>query len=106
MSDWISVAPAGEFPPDSCRTIDVDGVPVAVFNVNGRYYAIEDQCSHEDEPLSGGELCGETVVCPRHGAQFSLISGEALTPPAYEPVATFPVRVEQGMVEVRDARFD
>ncbi|SMF48620.1 non-heme iron oxygenase ferredoxin subunit [Pseudogulbenkiania subflava] len=106
MSDWFDVAPADGFPPGTFHTVDADGVAIAVFNVEGRYYAIEDMCSHEAETLSGGEVLGECIVCPRHGASFSLRTGEALGPPAYEPVATFPVRVEQGMVQVRDDRFD
>ncbi|WP_024302711.1 non-heme iron oxygenase ferredoxin subunit [Pseudogulbenkiania sp. MAI-1] len=106
MSDWVDVAPADEFEPGSFRTLDVDGVPVAVFNVNGRYYAIEDLCTHEAETLSEGDILDENIICPRHGSMFSLVTGEALTPPAYEPVATFPVRVENGMVQVKDDRFD
>ena len=106
MSDWVDVAAAEEFPPDSFRTLDVDGVPIAVFNVDGRYYAIEDVCTHEAETLSEGEVLDGNIICPRHGAMFSLATGEALTPPAYEPVATFPVRVEDGMVQVKDDRFD
>jgi len=66
----------------------------------GRYHAIEDLCSHEAEALSWGVVEGEEVICPRHGARFSLVTGAALTPPAYEPVAVFPVRVEEGVVQV------
>lgn len=106
MSDWIDVAPATEFPPGSHRIVDADGVAIAVFNVNGRYCAIEDLCSHEAETLSNGKVEGFEVICPRHAARFSLISGDALSPPAYEPVAVFPVRVEDGIVQVRDDRFD
>lgn len=106
MADWTDVAPANDFPPGSCRTVDLDGVPVAVFNVNGRYHAIEDLCTHEAETLSDGEVLDDIITCPRHGAQFSLVTGEALSPPAYEAVPTFPVRVENGMVQVRDDRFD
>ena len=106
MADWTDVAPADGFPPGTCRTVDVDGVPIAVFNVNGRYYAIEDLCTHEAETLSDGEVLDDIIVCPRHGAQFSLVTGEALSPPAYEAVPTFPVQVENGMVQVRDDRFD
>lgn len=106
MSQWTDVAAAAEFPPGSRRCVEVDGVLVAVFNVEGRYYAIEDLCSHEATPLSGGRLCGLEITCPRHAARFSLLTGEALSPPAYEPVAVFPVRVENGRVEVRDDRFD
>jgi 3-phenylpropionate/trans-cinnamate dioxygenase ferredoxin component len=97
---WIDVAPAGEFPPGTRRTVEAEGIPIAVFNVGGRYHAIEDMCSHEAEMLSLGELRDDVIICPRHGAEFSLVTGEALTPPAYEPVETFPVRVAGGMVQV------
>lgn len=106
MSDWIDVAPVAEFAPGSCRRVDADGVAIAVFNAGGRYCAIEDLCSHEAEALSPGKVEGFEVTCPRHGARFSLITGDALSPPAYEPVAVFPVRLENGMVQVRDDRFD
>jgi 3-phenylpropionate/trans-cinnamate dioxygenase ferredoxin subunit len=106
MIEWTDVAAATEFLPDTCRRAEVDGVAMAVFNVDGRYYAIEDLCSHESETLSNGKLTGLEITCPRHEARFSLVTGEALSPPAYEPVAVFPVRVENGRVQVRDHRFD
>jgi len=106
MSDWIDVALKNEFPPGEWRSLDVDGSPVAVFNLGGEYYAIEDVCTHDGGALTGGALDGEQIVCPRHGARFSIRTGAVLAPPAYEPVATFPVRVEDGMVQVRDARWD
>ena|SRR5512135_335007 len=102
MGRWVDVARAEEFPPRTVRTIDLDGMQIAVFNLDGRYYAIEDVCTHEAETLSEGELDGEEIVCPRHGAHFSIITGEALSAPAYEPVATFRVRVEAGMVQLSD----
>ena len=97
---WLAVARVEEFPPGSVRRVAGEDGPIAVFNVAGRYYAIADICSHEEATLSDGVVAGEEIVCPRHGAHFSLRSGEALSPPAYEPVATFPVRVEDGRVEV------
>jgi len=106
MSDWTPVAPASEFPPDTHRVVDVDGAQIAVFNVDGRYYAIEDVCTHDGGILTGGPIEHDQVVCPRHGARFSIRTGEALTPPAFEPVATLPVRVEEGIVQVRDHRWD
>ena len=81
-------------------------VAIAVFNVDGHYYAIEDLCSHESSTLANGTLSGLEIICPRHEARFSLVTGEALSPPAYEPVPVFPVRVEAGRVQVRDPRFD
>lgn len=106
MAEWTHVARVADFPPGSCQTVDVDGVAIAIFNVDGHFYAIEDLCTHEAEPLSGGQLHGDCIVCPFHGAEFSLRTGEALSPPAYEPVAIFPVRIENGIVQVRDERFD
>lgn len=106
MSDWIDVAPQGELPPDTWALVDVDGTEVAVFNIDGRYYAIENVCTHDGGELTGGEVEGSVIVCPRHGARFSIITGEVLAPPAYEDLTTFPVRVEGGMVQLRDARDD
>lgn len=84
----------------------MDGTLVAVFNLDGEYYAIEDVCTHDGGILTGGTLEGEQIVCPRHGARFSIKTGEVLAPPAYEDIATFPLRVEGGMIQVRDARWD
>ncbi|MDD5248335.1 MAG: non-heme iron oxygenase ferredoxin subunit [Rhodocyclaceae bacterium] len=97
---WIDVAAVAAFPPGSHRTLDVDGTAVAVFNIDGAYYAIADTCSHEAETLSDGVVEGREIVCPRHGARFSLVTGAALGPPAYEAVASFPVRIADGMVQV------
>lgn len=102
MAKWITVAEQTEFLPGTCRAVDVEGTPVAVFNIDGNYYAIADVCTHEAETLSDGETDGLEIICPRHGARFSLVSGAALAPPAYEPVATFPVRIEMGLVQVSD----
>lgn len=105
-SDWVDVAPAEAFPPGEQRVVLVDGVRIAVFNLAGRYCAIEDLCTHDGAPLAGGIVDGDEVICPRHGARFCIRTGEALSPPAYEPVPTFPVRVTDGMVQVRDERWD
>jgi 3-phenylpropionate/trans-cinnamate dioxygenase ferredoxin component len=106
MSDWTPVAPADELGPGEWRVADVDGTSVVVFNLDGEYYAIEDVCTHDGGQLTGGRVEGEEIVCPRHGARFSIRTGEALSAPAYEPTATFPVRVEDGVVQVRDDRWD
>jgi len=75
---------------------------LGVYHVNGEFYAIEDRCSHDDGPLCEGDWDPEerVVVCPRHGSQFDLRTGDPLTLPAFEPVDTFPVRVEDGIVKV------
>jgi len=106
MAAWVDVARAEDFPPGTVRTVETDGTPIAVFNLDGRYYAIEDVCTHEAETLSNGAVEDEAIVCPHHGARFSIRTGAALSPPAYEPVTTFPVQVERGMVRVKDDRWD
>ena len=106
MTEWVHVAKVEDFPPGTVRTVEIEGTPIAVFNLDGYYYAIEDVCTHEAETLSDGEVEGEEIVCPRHGAHFSILTGRALSPPAYEPVTTFPVQVEGGMVQVKDNRWD
>jgi len=101
MADWVAVARVAEFPPGAVRTLEINGTQIAVFNLNGRFHAIEDLCSHEAETLSDGEIAGDEIICPRHGARFCLRTGAALTPPAYEPVRTYPTRVVDGKVEVK-----
>ena len=89
------------------RITVADGTIAAVFNVDGKLYAIEDVCTHDGTVLtSGTPIEGDEIVCPRHGARFCVRTGEALSPPAYEPTATFPVKVEGGKVYVRDDRWD
>ncbi|WP_019898459.1 Rieske (2Fe-2S) protein [Methylotenera mobilis] len=100
MSDWVDVAAVEDFPSGTCRTIVSDEVSIAIFNINGRYYAIENKCTHEDAELSSGKLEQDVIVCPLHGARFSLLTGEALTAPAYENLRTFPVRINNSWIEV------
>lgn len=106
MSDWINVAKTEDFLPGARRVVDVEGTAIAVFNLGGEYYAIEDTCTHDGGELASGEVADGVITCPRHGARFSIKTGAVLAPPAYEPVATSSVRIEGGMVQVRDARWD
>jgi 3-phenylpropionate/trans-cinnamate dioxygenase ferredoxin subunit len=106
VSDWVTVCRVVELPPGTHRVVEVDGAQVAVFNLDGELYAIEDVCTHDGGILTGGPIEGDQIVCPRHGARFCIKTGEALTPPAFEPTATFPVRVEDGVIQVRDERWD
>ena len=76
--------------------MDVNDVMIAVFNIEGKFYAIEDVCTHDGGILTGGPISGCIITCPRHGATFDIRTGAALTAPAYEPTATFPVRIEDG----------
>ena len=102
MGEWTNVAAAGEIGPGEHRVVDIDDVAIAVFNLDGAYFAIEDVCTHDFGTLTGGCVEGGEIMCPRHGARFDIRTGEALTPPAYEPVATFPVRIHNGVVQIRE----
>ena len=104
--NWTSVAPAKQLSPGEYRVVDVDGTRIAVFNVGGQFFAVEDICSHDGAELTGLPMDGDQVICPRHGARFCVRTGAALTAPAYEPIECFPVRVEQGIIQVRDHRWD
>lgn len=106
MSDWVDVAPVSAFGPGERRIVEVDGAEILVVSLNGEYAAVEDVCTHDGTPLGDGDILGDEIVCPRHGARFCLRTGKALCAPAYEPLATFPVRIEGGVVQVRDDRFD
>jgi 3-phenylpropionate/trans-cinnamate dioxygenase ferredoxin component len=97
---WIPVTAVTTLPCGDYAQIDIDGAIVAVFNIDGEFYAIEDVCTHDGGGLTGGAIEGCQVVCPRHGAKFCLRTGAALTLPAYEPVRTFRTRVVNGIIEV------
>ena len=106
MPDWVTVAAVGELAPGASKVIDIDGALIAVFNIGDEYFAIEDICTHDGGELASGVLEGDQIICPRHGARFCVRTGEALSAPAYEPTAKFPVRIENGVIQVRDDRWD
>ncbi len=100
MPRFITVAMSAEIPPGAREVFEVEGLYIAVFNVGGTYYAIEDRCTHDDGPLAEGDLDGFTITCPRHGAQFDLRDGRVLAMPAVIPVPWFPVRVEGNVIQI------
>ena len=112
MSGWVDVEAVEKFTEGNAKLVNADGVDIAVFNIAGDYYAIEDVCTHDGSAMLGCGLDpedvvdGDQIVCPRHGARFCIRSGTALTPPAYESVACFPVRIKDGILQTRDDRGD
>lgn len=100
MSDWIDVVQATALADGEHVVVDVDGDDVAVFNIGGEFYAIADVCTHDGVEIASGELDGDEIVCPRHGARFCVKTGQVKCAPAYEDVATYPVRVVDGRLQV------
>lgn len=100
MTRYVTVAKTAEIPPGEREIFDVEGYYIAVFNVNGTYYAIEDRCTHDDGPLVEGDLDGYEIACPRHGARFDIRTGKVLSMPAVVDVPWFPVRVEGDDIQV------
>src|SRR6476469_6248927 len=101
MSGWTDIGAMAELEASSRIESDVDGYRVRVAQVNGKLYAFEDRCTHDDSPFDDAPLEDTEIICPRHGARFCLRTGEALFPPAYEPLRIFDVRENAGRVEVR-----
>ena len=101
MAD-VEVCPIDELPPGTSKIVHAGQVSVGVYNIAGELFGLEDRCSHDDGPLAEGDWEPDegVVICPRHGAQFDIRTGRALTLPAYVPVDTFPVRVEDGIVKI------
>ncbi len=97
---WVPVAAEATIAPGDYANVEVDGRFVAVFNVGGEFLAVDDLCTHDGGGLAGGAVEGDQVICPRHGARFCLRTGRALSPPAYEPVRSYPTRINGGIVEV------
>ena len=98
----MDICPVDELPPGATRVVEWEDLEIAVVNCAGDIVAIEDRCSHDNGDLMEGDVDPErcTVECPRHGSLFDLKTGKPLTLPAYVPVDTFPVTVEDGVIRV------
>ena len=104
-SEMIDICSVSDLPPGAMRMVEWEDLEIGVFNCNGEILAIEDRCSHDNGTLVEGELDQDkcTVECPRHGSLFDLRTGKPLTLPAYVPVETFPVTVEEDTIKVEVA---
>jgi len=97
---FVSVARVEELQPGERAIFEIGDRSIAVFQIAGRYFAIADLCSHDDGPVAEGQVTGEEVECPRHGARFSLETGKALSLPAVVDIPAYPVRVLDGEIQV------
>ena len=93
MSSFVKVANRAELPPGGKKLAEIDGRAIAVFNLDGTFYAIDDVCTHDGGPLAEGELIGCEIECPRHGARFDVRTGRPMCMPAIEPVTVHSVEL-------------
>jgi 3-phenylpropionate/trans-cinnamate dioxygenase ferredoxin subunit len=102
MAELIDICPLDDLPPGAMRLVEWEDLEIGVFNCAGELLAIEDRCSHDNGDLVEGELDEDdcTIECPRHGSKFDLRTGKPLTLPAYVPVDTFPVSVDDGLIKI------
>ncbi|MBM3262616.1 MAG: non-heme iron oxygenase ferredoxin subunit [candidate division Zixibacteria bacterium] len=100
MGQFIKAAEPGEVQPGKMKLVEVDRREIALCNVDGQFFAVDNICPHQGAPLCEGELDGNNLWCPWHGASFDVRNGAVLSPPAYTPIASFPVRVTAGGVEI------
>jgi 3-phenylpropionate/trans-cinnamate dioxygenase ferredoxin subunit len=100
MGEFKTVAKKDDIPTGEVRVLSVDGKELAVANVDGEFYAIDDVCTHDGGPLGEGYVEDHQIECPRHGARFDLKTGKAVTLPAVMPVNAYPVRVQGDEVQV------
>lgn len=100
MAEWIDVAPVSELQAGDRKVVHTEIGPIAVFNLAGELFAIEDVCTHDGGELASGTCDGDEIICPRHGARFCIRTGKVMAPPAFEDIETFPTRIENETVQV------
>jgi nitrite reductase/ring-hydroxylating ferredoxin subunit len=101
MEEFVKVAKTQDVALGSGKRVEVSGKKIAIFNVDGKYYAIDDTCTHRGGPLSEGGLDGKEVTCPWHGAVFDVTNGEVLGPPAPKPVSRYEIQISGNDIEVK-----
>ena len=98
--EYLDIAPASELPNGERLFVEVEGKSLVIFNIADRFFSIGDICSHDDGPVGDGDLEGFNVVCPRHGGEFDVRTGQAVQMPAVVDIPAYPVRIVDGMIQV------
>jgi 3-phenylpropionate/trans-cinnamate dioxygenase ferredoxin subunit len=101
MSNWVNVIDQFVLSEGEHVEVNVDDTEVAIFKIDGEYYAIEDVCTHDGGEIASGTIEGDEIVCPRHGARFCIKTGAVKGPPAYENINPFLLRIENGMIQIK-----
>jgi nitrite reductase/ring-hydroxylating ferredoxin subunit len=99
-AEFVEIAPASELPNGERLFVEVGDKPIVIFNIAGQLFAIGDVCTHDGGPLGDGDLEGNHVVCPRHGAEFDVQTGKAMSMPAVVDIPAYPVQVRDGNIFV------
>jgi 3-phenylpropionate/trans-cinnamate dioxygenase ferredoxin subunit len=97
---FVRIASQDELPVGERILLEINGLPIVVFNLAGHLFAIGDVCTHDHGPLGDGEMDGYQIICPRHGARFDVRTGKVLALPAVENTPAYPVRVREGQIEI------
>jgi 3-phenylpropionate/trans-cinnamate dioxygenase ferredoxin subunit len=102
MATWVEVGRIEDVPPGHAARVEIDEVPVAIFNLDGEFFCLDDTCSHAEASLSDGDLDTSrcAIECPLHGSAFSLRTGEPLSLPAVEPVRAHHIDTSDGVIRV------
>jgi len=100
VGKFVKVAIKSEIADQSCKLIEIEGKQIALFNLGGDFYAIDDTCPHEGGPLSEGEIKGDEVACPWHSSRFDIRTGEVTQDPAVKGVSVYRVRVIGEEIEI------
>jgi 3-phenylpropionate/trans-cinnamate dioxygenase ferredoxin subunit len=100
MAEYVKAASTNQLTPGQARLVNIKGKEIALFNIEGTFFALENACTHEEGPLAEGDIEGHEVTCPWHGARFDVRTGQVLCAPAFEDVARYNVRVIGSDIEV------
>jgi 3-phenylpropionate/trans-cinnamate dioxygenase ferredoxin component len=99
-AEFIEIAPVSEFASGERLFFEVEGRSIVIFNIADQFFAIADVCTHDDGPLGDGDIEGFNIVCPRHGGEFDVRTGQAVQMPAVVDIPAYPVRIVDGMIQV------
>lgn len=102
MSKWVDVIDESALENGEHVLVDIGGKEVAVFKIDGEYYAIENVCTHDGGEIASGVLDGDEIVCSRHGARFCIKTGEVKAPPAYENIDCYPICISNGKIQINN----
>ena len=98
--EYFEIASVDDLPNGERLFVDIGDNPIVIFNIAGEFFAIGDVCSHDDGPLGDGDVEGHNVICPRHGAEFDVHTGKAVSMPAVVDIPAYPVQVRDGVIFV------